>query len=48
MGKLNISRNLEDPFYTDELRVLPITHSGDKVFRVELYGCYLGKNVFLL
>ena len=32
-----------NPFYADEVRVYPIRFYGDKVFRIELYGCYLGE-----
>ncbi|XP_065069836.1 uncharacterized protein LOC135694887 isoform X2 [Rhopilema esculentum] len=32
-----------NPFYADEIRIYPITFYGDKVFRTELYGCFLGR-----
>ena len=37
-----------NPFYADEVRVYPIRFYGDKVFRIELYGCYLGEILFIL
>ena len=33
------------PFIADELRIYPVTFLGAKSFRVELYGCYLGKYI---
>ena len=36
-----------EPFFADEVRIYPISFHGDKVFRVELYGCYLG-NFYIL
>lgn len=36
---------LTNPFYADEIRVYPLLFEGDRAFRMELYGCYLGEKV---
>lgn len=34
--------SLAHPFYAGEVIIYPLLFHGDRVFRVELYGCYLG------
>ena len=39
---------LVHPFYAGEVIIYPLLFHGDRVFRVELYGCYLGQFSFLM